>query len=145
MAETKLPAGWPAERGLAVSVSIMLEQWTDDAAPGIGPMGNPLKPGVLDLQARSWAEYGPKIGAWRLLDRLDKAGVKAVVYAIGILAERYPALIRAIVEQGHVLAGHGWAQNIIPAYQTAEAEEADIRRCLHRGEQRLHVNARGRE
>ena len=54
----KLPAGWPEGKRLAVSVIIMCEAWTDDAAPGIGPMGNPLRAGVLDTQARSWAEYG---------------------------------------------------------------------------------------
>ena len=32
--------GFP--RPLAISVSVMLEGWTDDSAPGIGPMGNPL-------------------------------------------------------------------------------------------------------
>src|SRR5437763_1967968 len=61
------PAGWPAGKSLALSVSVMLEGWSDDSAPGLGPMGNPLRAGVLDLQARSWAEYWPKAGAWRPL------------------------------------------------------------------------------
>ena len=30
-----LPNGWPAGRTLAVSVSVMLEGWTDNAAPGV--------------------------------------------------------------------------------------------------------------
>ena len=83
------PPGWPDGKPLALSVSVMLEGWTDDSAPGIGPMGNPLKAGVLDLQARSWAEYGPKVGAWRLLDILHKLDVRSVFYVSGILAERY--------------------------------------------------------
>ena len=87
--------GFP--RPLAISVSVMLEGWTDDSAPGIGPMGNPLKAGVLDLQARSWADYGPKVGAWRLLDILHKLDVRAVFYVSGLLAERYPELMKAIV------------------------------------------------
>ena len=74
----------------------MLEGWAEGSAPGIGPMGNPLKPGVPDLQALSWAEYGPKVGAWRLLDLLDRAGVRAVFYTSGVVAERYPALPAAI-------------------------------------------------
>ncbi len=53
MKAPSLPVGWPEGRSLAVAVNVMLEGWTDDSAPGIGPMGNPLKPGVLDLQARS--------------------------------------------------------------------------------------------
>jgi peptidoglycan/xylan/chitin deacetylase (PgdA/CDA1 family) len=108
----------------------MLEGWTDDAAPGIGPMGNPLKAGVLDLQARSWAEYGAKVGAWRLLDILGRLEIRSVFYTSGIVAERYPALMQAIVKAGHVVAAHGWSQHIIPSYQTAEEEAHDLARCI---------------
>lgn len=44
-----LPAGWPQARTLAVSVSVMLEGWSEGAAPGVRPMGNVLKAGTLDL------------------------------------------------------------------------------------------------
>ena len=130
MSQASLPEGWPAERPLAVAANVMLEGWSDDAAPGIGPMGNPLKPGVLDLQARSWAEYGPKTGAWRLLDLFAAEKVRAVWYVSGIVAERYPALMRAIAEAGHPIAAHGWSQHIIPAYQSAEEEASDLKRCI---------------
>ena len=130
MANRPLPAAWPAEHPLAISVSVMLEGWADDSAPGIGPMGNPLKPGVLDLQARSWADYGPKAGARRILDLLAGADTKAVFYVSGLLAERHPDLMRAIAAAGHVVAAHGWTQNVIPATQTAEDEARDLRRCL---------------
>src|SRR5688572_17896967 len=124
-----LPRGWPSGPTLAVSVSVMLEGWSDDAAPGIGPMGNPLRSGVLDLQARSWAEYGPKVGAWRLLDVLARAEIPAVFYVSGVLAQRYPDLIRAIAAAGHAVAAHSWGQNIIPAYQSVEEERHDLERC----------------
>ncbi|MFI5002366.1 MAG: polysaccharide deacetylase family protein [Reyranellales bacterium] len=124
-----LPSRWPADRPLALSVSVMLEGWTDDSAPGIGPMGNPLKPGVLDLQAQSWAAYGPKVGAWRILDVLSATKVRAVFYVSGIVAERYPDLLRAISRAGHVIGAHGWAQNIVPAYQTPQEEAHDVGRC----------------
>lgn len=130
LASAPLPAGWPADRPLAISVSVMLEGWTDDSAPGIGPMGNPLKTGVLDLQARSWAEYGPKVGAWRLLDILDRMQLRAVFYTSGVLAERYADLLGAIAKAGHIVAAHGWSQNVIPAYQTSEDEERDLDRCV---------------
>ena len=120
---------------LAISVSVMLEGWTDDSAPGIGPMGNPLKAGVLDLQARSWAEYGPKVGAWRLLDILQRLDVRSVFYVSGILAERYPELMKAIADAGHAVAAHGWGQNIIPSYQTADEEAHDLQHCINAIEQ----------
>jgi hypothetical protein len=129
MRDTKLPPGWPAGRSLAVSVNVMLEGWTDDSAPGIGPMGNPLKPGFMDLQARSWAEYGPKTGMWRLLDILGDAGITATVYVSGIIGERYPELLRRIAADGHVIGGHAYGQNIIPVYQQRDEEARDIARC----------------
>lgn len=124
------PPGWPAVRPLAVSVSVMLEGWAEGSAPGIGPMGNPLKPGVADLQALSWAEYGPKVGAGRLLDLLDRERVRAVFYTSGVVAERYPDLPAAIAARGHPVAAHGWSQGTLPPYLTEDAERADIARCV---------------
>src|ERR1700753_628346 len=109
-----VPNGWPGGRPLAVSVNVMLEGWAEGSAPGIGPMGNPLKPGVTDLQALSWAEYGPKVGAWRLLGLLDREHVPAVFSPRGVVAERYPDLAAAIASRGHKVAAHGWSQGTLP-------------------------------
>ncbi len=125
-----IPAGWPADKPLAVSVNVMLEGWAAPDAPGIGPMGNPLRPGVADLQARSWADYGAKVGAWRLLDLLDREGVRAVFYTSGVVAALYPDLAAAIVKRGHHVAAHGWSQGTLPPYLSPEAEQADIARCV---------------
>jgi hypothetical protein len=129
MERTDIPQGWPSGRTLAVSVNVMLEGWAEPDAPGIGPMGNPLRPGVVDLQARSWAEYGPKTGAWRLLDLLDREDARAVFYTSGVVAERYPALVGEIRSRGHTVAAHGWSQGTLPPYLTPEQEAADIARC----------------
>ena len=138
-----LPQDWPTGRTLAVSVSVMLEGWSEGAAPGVGPMGNVLKAGTLDLQGLSWAEYGAKAGAWRLLDVLGAAGVRAVFYVSGVLAQRHPDLMRAITSAGHKLAAHGWSQHIIPATQTEADEKADLGRCLQVLEQTGGARPRG--
>jgi len=46
---------------------------------------------------------------------------------LGWVAERFPALIRRIVEDGHELASHGWDHTRVDAQQP-EAFRADIRR-----------------
>lgn len=125
-----VPEGWPADRLLAVSVNVMLEGWAEGSAPSIGPMGNPLKPGVRDFQALSWAEYGPKTGMPHLLRVLAQEQVRAVVYTSGVVAERYPALLGEIVQRGHAVAAHGWSQGTLPATLSPEDEAADIRRCV---------------
>lgn len=130
MDDLQVPAGWPAGRPLAVSVSVMVEGWAAPDAPGMGPMGNLLKPGVVDLQGRSWADYGAKVGAWRLLDLLDQEGVKAVFYTSGVVAEQFPALPAGISRRGHDVSAHGWSQGTLPVYLTPEQETADIARCV---------------
>lgn len=44
----------------------------------------------------------------RILNLLDKHSVKATFFTLGWIAERYPCLIRAIVDGGHELASHGY-------------------------------------
>ncbi len=130
MDSVQIPRGWPVDRPLAVSVSVMLEGWAEPDAPGMGPMGNLLKPGTVDLQGRSWAEYGAKVGGWRLLDLLDQEAAEAVFYTSGVVAERYPALLAAVAARGHGVCAHGWSQGTLPPYLTAEQEAAEIARCV---------------
>jgi len=44
----------------------------------------------------------------RILALLDAQGVKATFFTLGWIAERYPALVRRIVDAGHELASHGY-------------------------------------
>jgi polysaccharide deacetylase family protein (PEP-CTERM system associated) len=44
----------------------------------------------------------------RILAMLDEHGAKATFFTLGWVAERYPALVRAIVADGHELASHGY-------------------------------------
>lgn len=117
--------GWPPGKRLTVLVNVALEGWSENASPGIGPMGNPLAAAV-DLQARSWAEYGPRRGMARLLDLLRRAGVKATVLTSGVVAKRYPDLVAAVVAAGHEVCGHGYAQELVPVTLRESAERNSI-------------------
>ena len=44
----------------------------------------------------------------RILEMLAARDIKATFFTLGWIAERYPALVRAIVAQGHELASHGY-------------------------------------
>ena len=76
--ETRLPADfrWPGGKRLAVFFRCAFEGWSDGHWPGVGPMGNPLKPGVPDLNAIGFAEYGHRRGisacSTRLLVRTSR-------------------------------------------------------------------------
>jgi polysaccharide deacetylase family protein (PEP-CTERM system associated) len=44
----------------------------------------------------------------RILGLLAERDTKATFFTLGWIAERYPALVRSIVEQGHEMASHGY-------------------------------------
>ena len=56
-----------------------------------------------------------------------EAGVHATFFTLGWVAERYPALMRRIVEAGHEVASHGYDHARIFSL-TAEEFRADLRR-----------------
>lgn len=68
----------------------------------------------------------------RLLALFAGAGVKATFFTLGWVAERYPALVRRIVEEGHELASHGLAHHRADTQSPAEflADVASARAVL---------------
>lgn len=44
----------------------------------------------------------------RILALLSERGTKATFFTLGWIAERYPALVRKVVDQGHEMASHGY-------------------------------------
>ncbi len=104
------------------------EWWSDDKWPGIGPMGNPLKPGTPDLNAVGWAEYGHRRGVFRILEVLKRQRLKATVNVSGIMAERYPQIVRQITDEGHEVVAHSYAMDLIPAYLSEDEERQNIHR-----------------
>lgn len=47
----------------------------------------------------------------RILVLLDEHKIKATFFTLGWIAERYPSMIKRIVENGHELASHGYAHH----------------------------------
>lgn len=61
-----------------------------------------------------------------ILDIFDQHRVKATFFTLGWVAERYPQLIRRIVDDGHELASHGY-QHTRVTEQTPEQFRQDLR------------------
>lgn len=59
----------------------------------------------------------------RILALLAAHGAKATFFTLGWIAERHPGIVRAIVEQGHELASHGYAH--LRASDQSRAEFTD--------------------
>jgi polysaccharide deacetylase family protein (PEP-CTERM system associated) len=61
----------------------------------------------------------------RILELLDDYGARATFFTLGWVAERYPQLLRRIVDGGHELASHGFAHQRANE-QSPEAFFSDI-------------------
>jgi polysaccharide deacetylase family protein (PEP-CTERM system associated) len=64
----------------------------------------------------------------RILRLLDDHGTKATFFTLGWIGERYPQVVRRIVENGHELASHGYGHQRA-SDQTEDAFFADIQRA----------------
>ena len=64
----------------------------------------------------------------RLLDLFSERGAHATFFTLGWVAERYPALVRRIVADGHELASHGYA-HLRASEQSRDEFQQDVRRA----------------
>jgi len=64
----------------------------------------------------------------KVLDLFGETGVKATFFTLGWVAERNPALIRRIAEEGHEVASHGWDHDRVFTL-TADTFRADLKRA----------------
>lgn len=65
----------------------------------------------------------------KMLLMFDKYEAKATFFTLGIIAERYPDLIRLIHARGHEIASHGYGHQLI--YKQTESEfEEDLQKSI---------------
>jgi len=59
----------------------------------------------------SWNQTRTRVEANvdRIMEMFDQQGVKATFFTLGWIAERHPQMVKAIAEQGHEVASHGWS------------------------------------
>ncbi len=77
-----------------------------------------------------------------LLELLAQADVRATLFTLGWVAERFPALLREAAEQGHEIASHGFAHQLV--YKLSRTEfAADLRRSKQAIEDAIGVAVHG--
>ena len=68
--------------------------------------------------------YGPLVGVPRLLDLLERHGIRSTFFVPGYTAHRYPDVVRRLVDAGHEIAHHGYLHEQPTALTEAEEIEA---------------------
>ncbi len=84
------------------------------------------------LSRKDWDHQPSRVEANtdRLLQLLDEHQATATFFTLGWVAERQPALIRRIVQQGHELGSHTWWHRLVYQDDRGDFRE-DVRRSKH--------------
>ena len=82
------------------------------------------------IRREDWPRWDSRVvrNTERALQLFADKGIFATFFTLGWVAEREPALIRRIVENGHEIANHGYAHDRVHTF-TPEGFRADIRKA----------------
>ncbi|HEB67296.1 MAG TPA: DUF3473 domain-containing protein [Gammaproteobacteria bacterium] len=82
-----------------------------------------------NIKREHWDDISPRVekNTQRILQIFSDAGVKATFFTLGWVAERWPGLVRRIVDEGHELASHGYS-HVRVTQQSPDEFRADITR-----------------
>jgi hypothetical protein len=95
---------WPNGARFAVSFSLMFEGGGQPISGAGGVIPDPIEKGVPDLPTNAFFAYGHYEGIPRVLDLMDKHGIKLSSFMIGKAVETAPDLAQEIVRRGHEAA-----------------------------------------
>jgi allantoinase len=120
------PVIWPQGARIALSIVTHVQHFPLDMpakpfkAPGALMMPYP------DFRYYTNRDYGNRVGIFRILKLLREKGLQTSFAVNAIVAERYPALIKAIVTDGHEVLAHGLDMGKVHHSGLAMTEEADL-------------------
>ena len=95
------PARWKGGARCAVALSFDSDHDT-----------NELRDGGKSIGRMSWGQYGNRVGVPRILELLNRYGVKASFYVPAVAALLYPDEQKRLVAEGHEIGIHGWIHEL---------------------------------
>lgn len=95
----------PDGKRLAVWVGVNVEHYRyGQQALSLAPFTAQLVPDPLN---HGWRDYGVRVGLFRLMELLDRHGIRASAITNAAVFEHYPALVEEIAARGWAWVGHG--------------------------------------
>lgn len=128
-------AEWPNGARVVISTHIVLEQWSGPRVERGRHIAaempeEAILAGKKDLITLSMMEYAGNAGIWRLLDIVEKHGIKVNGVFSGMSVERFPEAVWAFHKRGDDIMAHSYAQDIRSWMLDEEAERENIRKCV---------------
>lgn len=128
-------ARWPGGARVAVSVVVNVEEGAelslsagDERNEKVYEVTDEVV-GVPDACMESHFEYGTRAGYWRIMEMLDRFGVRATLNGCGRAIERSPWLAADAIRRGHEIAAHGYRW-VSHAHMAEDEERAAIARAV---------------
>lgn len=104
----RAPVQWPNGKHLALWVNVSLQFFPlNQRGKPFPPAGGMTMP-YPDLRHYSLRDYGNRVGIYRILEALDRYGIRPTFAINGALAERNPYLMNLLRQRGDEIIAHGW-------------------------------------
>jgi peptidoglycan/xylan/chitin deacetylase (PgdA/CDA1 family) len=119
------PLRWPNGARVAVWVIPNIEHFLfDRPSTSITAVTTSLVPDVLNY---SWRDYGVRVGIWRMMEVMEKNGVKGTVALNSDVCQHYPRIIEEGNKLGWEWMGHGTNNSTLINRQTEDEENQLIK------------------
>ena len=119
---------WPNDARIALCIIVTLEhmEWEPPQGRFVPRLAGGTSPRPFpDYSLFSHREYGHRVGIFRVLDVLEKHGIKATVAMDAQTAENYPYLVRHCLDRGCEIIAHGISVSQVITNQMPEEEERE--------------------
>ncbi|MET0283434.1 MAG: polysaccharide deacetylase family protein [Polyangiales bacterium] len=122
------PLQWPNGARLAFYVGLNIEHFeVDKPSSSLVPDTNMLVPDALN---HGWRDYGTRVGIWRVIDALDRHGLRASALLNSDAARHYPQIVQAGLERDWAWLAHGKTNSLMHANLDVDSERAQLRAII---------------
>jgi peptidoglycan/xylan/chitin deacetylase (PgdA/CDA1 family) len=122
------PLKWPNGARVALWVIPNVEHFLfDRPSTPITQATLSLVPDVLNY---AWRDYGVRVGIWRMMEVMERFGIKGTAALNSDVCAHYPRIIEAGVELGWEWMGHGTNNSTLISKQSEAEERALIKQVV---------------
>ena len=114
---------WPGGARVALWVAPNIEFYEYD--PPSNPSRSPWKRPIPDVLHYSERDYGNRVAHWRMMEVLDRHGVRGSISLNVAMCDHHPEIVREAVDRGWELFSHG-IYNTRYNYHLSEAQERAV-------------------
>jgi allantoinase len=116
------PIRWPGDARVAFYVALNIEHFlVDRPSTSLNEATAALVPDPLNY---GWRDYGPRVGIWRLIEALDRHGIRASALLNSDAAAQHPQIVEAGRDRGWAWVAHGKTNSILHTGMSTDEERA---------------------